>query len=209
MNRAIFSFLVNLMVLVGIPCHFLVAEIVYVQVQWQPETCPMGCAQNLAAQFQKIPGVAEITMNQGGGYAQLRWKPGLPFLYAQVKSAMQAVGPGIRDIRVKVRGTLNFEKQRVSLTSLSDNTVFYLLGEILPQQGQLSVYYSLESHQLSPEMVAKLVDGYEHHRIAVIEGPLFEPWRYSYLWLIADKVQFVESENSSAPPAAQPPVPSR
>lgn len=173
------------------------AEIVKVNVQWQAETCAMGCAQGLAAQFQKVPGVAQINMNQSGGYAELRWKPGFPFNYSAIKSAMQAIGPGIRDIRVKVRGTLKFEKQTVSLTSLGDNTVFYLLGQLNVKEGQTSVYYSLESHQLSQDMVARLAEGYKQQRIAVIEGPLFEPWRYPYLWLIVDQLQFVQSESTS------------
>jgi hypothetical protein len=172
------------------------AEIVKVNVQWQPETCPLSCAQGLAGQFQKIPGIAQINMNQSGGYAELRWKPGIPFIYAQIKSAMQAIGPGIRDIRVKVRGTLKFDKQTVSLTSLGDNTVFYLIGQINAKEGQTAVYYSLESHQLSQDMIARLVEGYQQQRIAVIEGPLFEPWRYPYLWLIVDQLQFVQSESA-------------
>lgn len=173
------------------------AEVVKVNVQWQPETCTMECVKLLAAQFQKIPGVAQIIMNQPGGTAELRWKPGFPFVYAQVKTAMQMVGPGIRDIRVKVRGTIGFQKQTVTLTSLGDNTVFFLLGPVTPQQGKMDVYYSLESHQLSPDMLNKLMQGAQQNRIAVIEGPLFEPWRYPYLWLIVSQLNFVQSESTA------------
>lgn len=170
------------------------AEIVNVNIQWQSQTCPLTCAQNLASQFQKIPGVAEIVMNTKGGYANLRWRPGVPFYYAQIKGAMQAVGSGIDDIRIKVRGTLRFEKQTVSLTSLGDNSVFYLLGPLIAGQG-MTVYNSLENHQLSKETLARLVEGYQQNRIAVVEGPLFQPWRYPYLWLVIDTLQFVQSES--------------
>ncbi len=184
------------LVILSILSMTLYGEIVKVNLQWQHETCPLNCAQSLAAQFQRIPGVAQIIMNQQGGYAELRWKPDQPFVWSQVKSAFQAVGPGIRDIRVKVRGMINFQQQTATLTSLGDNTVFFLLGPVNPTQGT-TVYYSLTSHQLSPETIEKLVEGYQQHRIAVIEGPLFMPWRYPYLWLIIDRLQFVQSEYSS------------
>jgi hypothetical protein len=173
------------------------AEIVKVEVQWQPETCPMNCAQLLASQFQKIPGIAQIIMNQPGGHVELRWKPNFPFAYQQVKSAMQAAGPGIQDIRVKVRGTVHFDQQTASLVSLGDNTTFYLLGQVQANPNQLSVYYNVESHPLSQEILTQLVDGAKKNQIAVIEGPLFEPWRYPYMWLMIDKLQFVDSTGTN------------
>src|ERR1700722_10027152 len=135
------------------------AEIVKVEVQWQPGTCPMSCAQLLGTQFQKIPGVAEILMNQPGGHVELRWKPNFPFAYQQVKSAMQAAGPGIRDIRVKVRGTVHFDQQTASLVSVGDNTTFFLLGQLQAKQNQLAVYYNVESHPLSQATLTRLVEG--------------------------------------------------
>lgn len=170
------------------------AEIVKVQIQWQPGSCTMSCGQLLGAQFQKVPGVAEIIMNQDGGYADLRWKPQFPFNFNAIQTAMQNVGVGFRNIRVKVRGTLQFQSQSVVLISLGDNTPFYLLGQLVSQPGQMTIVDSLQTHQLSQATLAQLVEGSKQNRIAVIEGPLYQPWSYQWLWLIIDQLQFVQAE---------------
>jgi hypothetical protein len=198
MSRQVFMKKLNLLFILC--CIFLLGkepvsgEIVKVNLLWQPETCQLQCPQMLAAQFQQIPGVAQIIMNPTVGSAEFRWKPTFPFIYREVKSAMQAVGPGIRDIRLKVRGTIQFSQQYVSLISLGDNTPFLLLGPNQPQPNQTSQYYSLQEHQLTPALMAQLVEGYQQGRIAIVEGPLFMPWRYSNYWLIIEKLQFVQSE---------------
>ncbi len=170
------------------------AEVVKVQIQWQPESCTMACAQLLATQFQKVPGVAEIIMNQGGGFADLRWKPQYPFAFIPIQTAMQNVGVGIRNIRVKARGTLVFQQQTVALISLGDNTPFYLLGPLVAKSGQMTIDDSLQNHQLSPATLTQLVEASKQNRIVVIEGPLYQPWSYSWLWLIIDQMQFVQAE---------------
>ena len=170
------------------------AEIVKVQVQWQPQSCTQSCAQLLGSQFQKVPGVAEIIMNQGGGFADLRWKPQYPFSFIPIQTAMQNVGLGFRNIRVRVRGTLIFQQQTVALISLGDNTPFYLLGPLVAKQGQMTINDSLQNHQLSSATLAQLVEASKQNRIVVIEGPLYQPWSYSWLWLIIEQMQFVQSE---------------
>lgn len=170
------------------------AEILKVHIDWQPETCTANCARLLAEKFQKVQGVAEITMNQPGGYAELRWKPRYPFNFNDIQTAMQLVGVGIRTIRVKVRGTILFQAQSVALVSLGDNTPFYLLGQLVPQPNQQVQYESLQNHQLSPSLLTQLSEGAKQNRIAVIDGSLYLPWNYSWLWLIVEQIQFVQPE---------------
>ncbi len=170
------------------------AEVLKVQIQWQPEACNLTCAQLIGKQLQQVPGVAEIIMNQPGGYAELRWKPRYPFNYTAIQTAMQMVGVGMRTIRVKVRGTIQFQAQSVALISLGDNTPFYLLGQLNATPNQQTISDSLQNRQLSQAVLSQLAEGVKQNRVAVIEGPLYMPSNYTWLWLVVDQLQFVQPE---------------
>lgn len=198
-----FKFFVTLCWTLALIAGSLRAEIVQVQVAWEPLRCTLSCAQLLAAQLQKVPGVALITMNVQSGYAQLQWKPGFPFVYANIHAATQAVGLGTgyrNNIHVTVRGLISFQQNTAILTSIGDNTVFYLLGPYTPLPNQTSAsYFNISNYALSPALVQQLYAGAQQNSTAVIEGALFAPWRYPNNMLIIESLQF-ETQNAQVTP---------
>lgn len=172
----------------------LQGEIQKVLVHWKGISCNTTCVQMLEQQFRKTPGVAGLVMNPQLQTAELRWMPTTPFTYQAVKFAMQSVGPGIEDLRVKVRGTIQAQNNNLWIISLGDNTPFLLLGPTAAQPGGMTQYYSYTYHPLSAAMQAQLLQGAREGRVAIIEGQLYFPDRSPPLMLIITNMQFVQPE---------------
>lgn len=170
------------------------AEIQKVIVHWRGITCGNVCLAMLTQAFQQTPGVASVTMYPAAQTADLRWSPLYPFNYRIVKLAVQSVGPGIDDIRVKVRGVIQYTNNQFWIVSIGDNTPFALLGPTVGQPGGQSQYYSVAYHPLSPELQQALLIGMQQQRVAIIEGPLILPESTGNNLLIVGNLQFVQPE---------------
>lgn len=164
------------------------AEIERITIMWNPQVCLEGCVREITKQLQKVPGIAEILINQPQGQADMRWKPKSPFSFDFIRYAVGVVGAPIRDVRIQVRGTLIVTPAAVILESLGDNTKFVLLSP-----AQQSLYKNVpqrnfDSHVLAPEMRDQLVAAATQSTVVTIKGPLLRP-QYG-LYLIIEQISF-------------------
>lgn len=165
------------------------AEIEYIVVKWLPTACLPSCVQTIAQQLSTIP-IAEMVLNQQQGQATLRWKPRVPFSYGYINTAMRTAGPGVQDVRVKVRGTIIVTGSAVILQSLGDETQFILLSPAQANLNQYVAQHSIDSHVLAPGTMQKFIEGQRDSTVVVVEGPLFEPQRMQGLYLIVQQATF-------------------
>jgi hypothetical protein len=184
-------FLVIATFLMVMQFNLLKAEIQDVTISWTAQECLTSCVKGLNDQFRKIPGVAEISINQGAGQATLHWQPNASFSYYPIKIAMQLIGLSINNLKVRVRGTIVSDSATTfRIVSIGDGTSFTLLGIPAVQRNQFSAQYSAQNRQLSPDMIAQLAQAQQNEQIATIYGPLFEYWRSPPMYLIIENIQF-------------------
>lgn len=169
------------------------AEVQTVTLKWTAGLCKESCVKGLTQQFQKIDGVADISIDMDQGQAELQWKPDVAFSYYPVKIAMQMIGLYINNIKVKVRGTITHDTQSVQLVSLGDNTIFQLLNPVAPQKDQYFEQYSIYSRQLSQELRDKLLDIEQNNQVVTIDGPLFEPERSPPIYLVVEHMDVAKA----------------
>lgn len=170
------------------------AEIDKVVVTWTPGECiDIACAQNLADQFKKQLGVAQVNISTTQGQAVIDWKPDVPFAWTNIQYPMAALGLYIRTIRVRVRGTISRDlHNNISITSIGDGTILELVSPIQPEKNRYVTKYSPYTHPLTNEQRAQLYTAEANKEVVTIEGPLFEPYRSPPLQLI------IESYSSNA-----------
>lgn len=171
----------------------IVAEVEKITITWTALLCNQRCIEQLERHFTRIKGVAGVNFNQQAGLVEIRWKPNIPFSFAPINTTMSLVGLSIRDIRVKVRGTIRASGKNYRIISLGDNTSFTLLNPVTPYRGTVTVEFNPANRELSPEMRQKLYDAQRQNKLAVIEGPLFMPERSPPLMMVLDQINFVEN----------------
>lgn len=168
----------------------LVANVEWVIIRWTPQICQYECQESLYKRFSAIRGVANVEIAGAEGRATLRWKPDERFSYGPIDVAMRMVGPSIRDIRVRVRGTITHQGATFHLISLGDNSIFELLGVPLPATRNDTVEQnSLFTRALDEQMRSKLLQVEKESQLVTVEGPLFEPWRSPSLRLAIQQLQ--------------------
>ncbi len=178
-------------------CNPMQGEIQRVLVHWRGLTCNQTCLQSIVQKYLATPGVATVTMSPAAQTVELRWNPTVPFTYQAVKFAMQSVGPGIDDLRVKVRGLIQYRNNQFWIISMGDNTPFALVGPTVGQPGGMTQYHTPSYHPLSPQTQAALAQGMQQARVAIIEGQLLLPERSPPLMLIVANLQFVQPEQAT------------
>lgn len=189
---------INYIILSCIWSSSLFSEIETVWLKWTPLLCTQACVTQLDRELRKVPGIAEISLNQGGGEATLKWRPNLPFSFSDVNVPMRLVGLSVRDIHIKVRGTLSHDAHSVTLTSIGDGTRFQLLNPVISTPGQQASVFNLAARQLTPELRQKLIDGEAQKAIASIQGQIFMPGRSSALQIVVDNLK-LETEEKKKP----------
>lgn len=175
---------------------FLHAEIQKVTILWTKYLCDQGCANLLENQFRRIPGVADVTINQPAAQATLQWKPNVPFSYTDIDTAMRMVGPAYDDlgIRLRVRGTIRHDQNSVTLISMGDNTNFYLLSPITPSTTQYVEMQDIKSHTLWPDVRAELLDAEAQNFPVEVEGPLFQPEQAPPYYIIIQQKKILQPQ---------------
>lgn len=172
------------------------AEIQRIIVHWQGPACTPSCVALLTQKLQGISGVASVTVTPAAQTAELSWNSLYPFNYLRLKWAVKSVHPGVVDIRVVVRGVIQFQNNQFWIVSIGDNTMFTLIGPpIVPPGAQsqyYSPYYSQPSNPLSVPMQQALLSGMQQQRVALVQGLLYSPEGGSGNLLIVENVQFVQ-----------------
>lgn len=172
----------------------IAAEIDPILISWRVGECQPGCDVLLEKEVRKLYGVDSLEINTGAGQMSIRWKANQRFDYYAILSAIKKVGLHLANIRVKVRGMIRFEGNNTIIISNGDKTPFYLLGPVQPQNNQYTPTRSIYNRQLTLEQKAQLMEGEKSGAIAVIDGPLFEPYRSPPLFLVLENVSFVKPE---------------
>lgn len=172
----------------GIITPFAHAEIETVTVRWTEALCDKGCADLVATHLRKLQGADVVKVNQSSGTADIQWKKDRPFNFYDINMAMRTVGPRIKDVRMKVKGTVVQDGKSFILISSGDNTRFILLGPIQASTRQYSVQYNPVAHPLTPQMQSLLIDAQKQKTIVTIDGPLFEPFRAPPMYLILENL---------------------
>jgi hypothetical protein len=181
----------------------LQAEIQSLIVRWNPTYCSTACAMNLQMQFSRVFSASKVEFNAQAGEAVLYWKPYAVFTYQQIAAAMNMVGYRAYDIRLRVRGTISHDRTNFYLTSIGDNTVFTLMSPANSVSNQMSTpyynqsspyasYYNIPNQQAVQDLRNQLLLGEQSGQLVVIEGPLYEPWRYINMNLVIEQMQFVQ-----------------
>jgi copper chaperone CopZ len=168
------------------------AEISDVTITWRAEQCKARCQKLLSEQFGKLYGVSKVDVNLAAGQANLTWKPNVPFSFYQINTAMRLVGPAISNIRMKIRGHIQAERGQIKVISEGDGTAFYLLNPITPSNTKYVITGSIYNRQLSPDTHKQLLDAAAKKQLAVVQGPLFEPYRSPPLYIVIEILSFEE-----------------
>lgn len=167
----------------------LSGEIKEISLFWNPVICNQKCGNILGQKLQQMPGVEEMNLNAGAGTATLKWKEKLPFSYHSLKFTLQSVGVGQSNVRVKARGTVTIQGNKVSFFSKDDNTRFVLISPLAPQPGQYTPRPNAALMTLNEGVKNQLIEPAKQGKIMVVEGPLYQPWNSPPLWLMLEKVQ--------------------
>lgn len=150
-------------------------EVISVTLKWDPLVCFASCNTQLAQQFQKIPGVADMRFNPDMGQVTLIWKPNMPFSFAPLNNALRYVGPKLLGNTISIRGTIERRGNDYYIRSLGDNTLFQLLGALKYEQNRYTIEHSVYNHPIEGNTKMQLDDAMLKHKIAKVDGYLFEP----------------------------------
>ncbi|MBA3815486.1 MAG: hypothetical protein H0X29_03010 [Parachlamydiaceae bacterium] len=173
---------------------FLFCEIETVTLKWTSLLCTQVCMTQLEREFRKVPGIAEVALDQGSGGATIKWRPNYRFSFSDVNVPMRLVGLSIRDIHIKVKGKLSHDAHSVFLTSIGDNTQFQLLNPVTSTSGQQAAVFNLAARQLTPELRQKLLEGEAQKATASIQGQIFMPGRSSALQIVVDSLNLEKED---------------
>lgn len=180
-------------------CFSLSAEIQSVVIKWNAALCLDVCIPGIERNLQSIQSVTDIRINARAGIAEMGWKPNYPFSFAPFNLATRSVGIRLSDLRLRVQGTIAHDVEGVYLVSLGDNTRFRLIGPIQPLAGRYVVQSNIASHPMPADLQQKLLDAEAQNTIVTVEGPLFEPFRYTNT-IISEQVKFPKKDERDQDP---------
>lgn len=166
----------------------LQGNIDHVIVKWTPQLCQASCSRQMHDRFSRMSGVASLTIDQGNGVMELKWKENMPFSYTDLDWTMRWIGLYMTYVRVKATGRILKISSTYILESEHDKTRFSLLGIAIPQAPVLAVQAnSIFSRPLSSSHIELLEHAIQNKLLVTIDGPLFQPWRQPPLWLVMEQ----------------------
>lgn len=162
-----------------------------ITIRWTTLLCQDACVKLLEREFRKIKGVDKISIDQGSGQASLTWKEKIPFEFTSINTAMHMVGLSIRNIRIKVSGTIRHTGDVFYIISEGDGTRFDLLNPIIPYPTGVAIEFNVSVRKITPALREKLLEGESLKQIATIEGPIFMPERMTVpTQIVVDHLDF-------------------
>ncbi|MGK5593777.1 MAG: hypothetical protein ACSNEK_00265 [Parachlamydiaceae bacterium] len=173
-------------------------EIEKVSISWTAMFCKTSCVQLLSSHFSRVKGVDDININQQAGIAELKWNPSIPFSYRGLATSMGLLGLSIKDIRVKVKGTVRASGKYYQVISTGDRTPFTLLSPATPYKNAYVVQSNPANRELHPEMRQRLHEAQLKQELAVVEGPLFMPERSPPLMIVIEQISFIDQSQSES-----------
>ncbi len=198
--------------------YLLLAEISWLKIDWNKEECGSSCQKTLDLNLKRYNPIAEYDLNAPFGNLTVYLKPNISFDIIQFQQQLKIAGVFANIIRVKVRGTVSKDGADYVVTSLGDNTKFYLKSSHLikvpkgwQQNGNIVVKSEkqqhpttagtemveiesnqLSDHMLNPQTKKELQKAIDNYNIVEVEGPLFLPYLFTReLYLIANNIQYL------------------
>lgn len=169
--KKVFFWLVCLLV-----SSHLQGEIQDVTVMWRSALCDYRCVDALHKNFRQIRGVGSIAIDPPAGKAHLTYIPGAKFEFQPINYAMRRIGISLRDIRIRIRGTISHTGDTFFINSLGDTTRFALIGFPEASRQRYVVPFSRYNRPLEGDVKRVLAMAAAEHRLVTIEGPIFEPY---------------------------------
>ncbi len=96
------------------------------------------------------------------------------------------IGLSINELRVKVKGHISHDQQKVSLTSKPDGSIFILKSPTYNTANQYSEQFSIYAYGMTPWLRTEMLDAEQKQEEVEIDGPIFEPERSPPLILIVE-----------------------
>lgn len=155
----------------------LPAEVLWVRLSWNPQHCGRSCQPALERRLKSIEAVSRVTVNFEEGTAQLQWKPNMPYEDRAVRTPIAWVGLGLRDVRIKVRGTISHDSKDVFITSLGDGTKMPVISAAKEDKSRYAVDRSLIATTLDNATRDRLIQTEKDHEIVTIDGLIYMPYR--------------------------------
>jgi hypothetical protein len=152
------------------------AEIQDVTVMWRGALCDRRCVDSLYRLFKQIRPIASVTIDPQAGKAHMIYKPGSKFEFQPINYAMRRIGLSLRDIRVRIRGTISHTGDTLFINSLGDTTRFALIGFPEASRQRYVVPFSRYNRPLEADVKRALLFAEANHQLVTIEGPIFEPY---------------------------------
>ncbi|CDZ80347.1 hypothetical protein BN1013_00857 [Candidatus Rubidus massiliensis] len=175
-----------LLFLVCTSCLFAEVETVVIR-WWYSSACLGSCVRDIIKYFSRVYGVAEVSVQQTEGQISIRWKPYVTFEFLPMDTTMRLIGLSIREIRVKVQGTIEHDVDNIWLVSTGDNTRFMLINPIIPVKNQYVEEHNPLNRGLNMELRNKFMDAQANGQYVTVEGRLFQPIRSPPLMLVVEK----------------------
>lgn len=170
------------------------AEIDKITVTWNNAACTVKCGELIEKNLSEIKELDHANVTPSTGSANLKWKPGAHFSYTPIKVAMQMVGVGVNEVRMRVRGVVKEEGKDVVLYSLGDNTRFLIVSPLRPELTQPIISPHPSLRELSPQLRNRILPDAKQGKIMVIEGPLYKPVRSPPLMIVVERIQIEKKQ---------------
>ncbi len=151
------------------------AEIQSVTITWNEGICDERCGKLVQRRLEGINGVSRVVVSPGR--ALMYWKPDQKFSYVMIRRPTQLVGVSIDGMYVTVRGTVRRSGNKVTLTSIGDNTKFELTNAPAPKEGTYTQYSSSEMYKLLPEPLELFTKAQKNDQMVTASGFLLMPYR--------------------------------
>ena len=152
-------------------------EIDYVTLYWRPDVCDERCSRLLELSLEKVEEASSVETDPTEGKAQLFWKARRPFEYREVNYAMKRIGVKLKDVGIRLRGTISQSGKEYFIHSIGDSTKLRLVSPPPPSTQEYVERKNILAYELTEELKAFFSDLEKKKRVVTVEGLLFEPYR--------------------------------
>lgn len=150
------------------------AEIVNLTIRWDGKACKDNCNMQLERGFKRMPGAIGIDADYKNGVATMRWMPLTKFQFQNISLIARPVGVPILDVALTVRGTVSRSGNRITLSSIGDDTAFTLVPKPTDSKGKPNPN-NYTNATLDPGLLQVLDNSEKGHYVITVTGKLLSP----------------------------------
>lgn len=169
-------------------------EVERVAIRWNTVLCNGTCIGRLANSVRSIREISDLRIDEPAGMAEMKWNSSAPFSFEPFRLASGAAGIRFNDIRLRVKGKIDYNGRDFYLISDHDLTSFRLIGPVKTEPGRYTVSNNMESRPVPPDMQELFLHTKATGGTLVISGPLFLPRTYPNV-LIAEQIKLPKKDS--------------